>query len=357
MRCYIPDDLPPSTAPNARIASEETINSLIEEAFRITGNKLNSASGENTRLSASKWTPSGTIQIWENNTAKFVPIEGIEVKARNWLTTREGFTHDNGNFTCNGTLRGSAKYSFNWDRHHFSIRSGNVGQAENNGPEISSPWILNIGGNTTQEFWGNLFRAAYHYYYKDILNLNRPPLNEGLNPQMKIAAFDEENEEKNGHHAAGKRVFGIGNQIKIWHNDFFCHNYYATLIHELAHASHWEHYRTEYNNCDDIITESWARGVQWALTRTIWKDYVPAYGRKKQGNSNDKPEWYNYTGVVQDLIDNDFSSNDGVTGYSIKEIENTLEDTKTWNEWKDNIKNKYNNGTENNLDALFDYWN
>ena len=28
-----------------------------------------------------------------------------------------------------------------------------------------------------------------------------------------------------------------------------------------------------------------------------------------------------------------------------------------WNDWKNNIKNKYNNGTENNLDAVFDHWN
>jgi hypothetical protein len=29
----------------------------------------------------------------------------------------------------------------------------------------------------------------------------------------------------------------------------------------------------------------------------------------------------------------------------------------TWNEWRDNIKNSYNNATENNIDALFAHWN
>jgi len=48
---------------------------------------------------------------------------------------------------------------------------------------------------------------------------------------------------------------------------------------------------------------------------------------------------------------------DGVEGYTIKQIEDALEGTSTWNGWRDNIKNKYDNATENNLDALFAHWN
>ena len=48
---------------------------------------------------------------------------------------------------------------------------------------------------------------------------------------------------------------------------------------------------------------------------------------------------------------------DKVTGYTLFEIENSLIGIKTWNNWKDNIKNKYSNETESNLDAAFNYWN
>jgi hypothetical protein len=66
--------------------------------------------------------------------------------------------------------------------------------------------------------------------------------------------------------------------------------------------------------------------------------------------------------VVRDLIDNDgiyekrFVTGENVSGYTIKQIEDALIGAKTFTDWKNNIKNKYNNATENNLDAVFNYW-
>jgi hypothetical protein len=48
---------------------------------------------------------------------------------------------------------------------------------------------------------------------------------------------------------------------------------------------------------------------------------------------------------------------DDVSGYTIRQIEDALIGQRTWNEWRDNIKNSYNNATENNIDALFAHWN
>ena len=47
---------------------------------------------------------------------------------------------------------------------------------------------------------------------------------------------------------------------------------YATTIHELAHASHWELRRGEWNdnNLETKVKESWARGVEWELTRMVY---------------------------------------------------------------------------------------
>jgi hypothetical protein len=69
-----------------------------------------------------------------------------------------------------------------------------------------------------------------------------------------------------------------------------------------------------------------------------------------------------YTLVVTDMIDgigvNDtnfgFSnSNDQVSGYTIRQLEDALVGVKTWNQWRDKIKSMYNNPSENNLDKLF----
>lgn len=83
-----------------------------------------------------------------------------------------------------------------------------------------------------------------------------------------------------------------------------------------------------------------------------------------KGGSTIRPK---YTQVVVDMIDKpaNFNQNNGserllednVTGYTIRQIEDALIHQEKWNNWKNNIKNKYNNGTENNLDALFNHWN
>ena len=46
-----------------------------------------------------------------------------------------------------------------------------------------------------------------------------------------------------------------------------------------------------------------------------------------------------------------------VFGYASVHIQNSIINAPTtWNEWKDNIKNNYNNGTEEHLETLFNAW-
>ena len=43
--------------------------------------------------------------------------------------------------------------------------------------------------------------------------------------------------------------------------------------------------------------------------------------------------------------------------FGIIYIEDALKSSKTWNEWKFNLINKFDNGTENHVEALFGAWN
>lgn len=74
---------------------------------------------------------------------------------------------------------------------------------------------------------------------------------------------------------------------------------------------------------------------------------------KKKGGSSDP--YYFYTGIIEDAIDG-ISGYDQVSRYTIKELEDALRGKKTWNDWRDNIKNNYNNAAKNSLDNLFDHW-
>ena len=126
-----------------------------------------------------------------------------------------------------------------------------------------------------------------------------------------------------------------------------------TTIHELAHASHWGFSQWHYNNAQDIVVESYARGIEWELTNVFYPGY--------NGGSNMAHE---YTSLVLDLIDNPDDSNNGsenlsqdnVSGYTIRQIEDALLEKTTWSEWEQSIYNKFNNPTKEYLDELFNHW-
>ena len=139
------------------------------------------------------------------------------------------------------------------------------------------------------------------------------------------------------------------------------------MIHELAHAFHWDIGATAFNLSETIVKESWARGIERDLTKMVHSGYNAYYAR------------LNYTGIVEDLMDGfgttttskwyDFSTetwgtpdisksyNDQVSGYSIVQIENTLNSQRYWDDWRNVIINMYSNATENKVYEAFSYWN
>ena len=269
-----------------------------------------------------------------------IPIDGVKVHAR-WSThIEEDITDSLGRFSMSSFIY-EVNYSIKWDRYEYSIRSGTTDQAWYNGPKQRGDWNLCIS-NGASKFYATIHRAAHQYYYGNIGGIKRPPQNSVLGSQMKIAAMNEINDDINGRHAASLRILGIFNWIKIWNPQHRDDEIYGTTIHELAHASHWEMDHGEYNDSETIVKESYARGIQWYLTRMIYTDYEPDY-------------FYQYTGVVQDMIDG-ISGYDQVSGYTMTVIEDAIEGMTTWNSWKENIINRYDNETESNLQSLFNYW-
>ena len=360
---FIPDEQKAqntTASPNGRVASEDFIDALVEEALRITGNASTSNAGnaKSGKVARGDWTPAGRMRVWDDVTETFRAIEGLQVKARRWFTTHSGFTDANGNYTCDGTFRREANYSIDWERFEFALREGWLDGANLNGPKQEGNWDLDFGAGFTfgkDMFHARVFMAAYHYYYKDIKGLRRPPENGVLKTQLRIRCYDEANADANGTHSEERRFLALGSQIKIYNPQNNMREIYSTTIHELAHASHWNIWRNDedYDKSERIVKESWATGVDWELTRMVWPNY--------RGATTQRP---NYTQVVMDMIDNPSDVNEGsenltldnVEGYTIRQIEDALQGQKSWNDWRNEIKNRYDNGTENNLDALFAHW-
>lgn len=352
----IPDEDSDDNENQRRFISEEITNNLVDEALRITGN-LEAEDDIDNQRQGNRWRSAGKIQVWDDNFNNYIGLHGVKVRARRWYTTHTGIANTSGNYSCNGRFRRKANYSIKWKRYDFTVRkSGST--AKYKGPKKKGNWNLNIKGGR-QEYYATIFRAAHHYYYKNISGLRRPPQNSLWNTKLKIKARYETYEINgiaiNGTYNNRRKFLGMGSAIHIFNPDNNSMNIYATVIHEIAHASHWNIVgKSNMKETELAVVESWARGVEWKLTNMVYPNlYFPNYYRIDTGGSV-------YTGVVEDMIDGidlDPDKHDLVEGYTIREIEDVINGVMTMNKWKNNIKNSYENETEENLDALFDYWN
>lgn len=304
-----------------------------------------------------RWNPSGRVRI-EDTELGWRPVEGVKVRARRWFTTKTGVTDANGYFSL-GSFKRPVNYSLIWETYQFSIREkwglSLSRQAKINGPKMNQDWNVDLISHTKHWFQGTIFQAAHHYYYLNNKGLKRPPTNSFWKPQMKIRAHFEVDSIRNGKHCKGCRLFGTFARIRIYNPQRSSVEIYASTIHELAHASHWE---LRKNNWSDYhlspkVKESWAEGVQWELTRMKYPDYQGIFWNTNQSDN---------TLVVIDMIDLDgfnttnhgfFDSRDQVSGYTIQQIEELLPISSSWIVWRDNIISSYSNPTENYLEKLF----
>ena len=279
-----------------------------------------------------------------------VPVVQACVHARYFVHIETGLTDDNGYFETN-KFRCDVNYAIKWQRADFEIRNGRFLQAWYNGPNQKGDWNLNISSGMSR-MYTIIHRAAYDYYYNNPFGIQSPPKNYWYNNILSIGAFDWEDVDSNGDTAPWRRWTGAA-EVRIFKPSRVARDIYATTIHELAHASHWDLAgRFKFYNADDNVCESWARGVQWEFARRIYAGYP--------GGPTIRP---NYTQLVVDLIDSPGDSNNGATGtndqvsgYTLQQIEQALKGAKTFDQWRDNLKNLYDNGTENNLDVLFNFW-
>lgn len=305
-----------------------------------------------------EWRPHGRITLYDESKQQTIGIEGVKVRARRWFVTHTGIADGNGYYAVDGWFDGPANYWLDFERYDFSVNDHRGGVREISGPHQRVAWDYQLVD--FDKFCGNIFRAAYHYYYKDIQGLRRPPLNSFWATQVKLAAFDWYQNNDSGDSWPGRNLL-LGSLIHIYHPQNGSRGTYATTIHELAHASHWNmsyevigQLLTTYGQTDLRVCETWATGVSWVLTKMEYPDFP---GRQNDGT--------NYTNLVRDLIDSpgQESPNYGVTAptdqvesYTIRQLEDALRNQRTLTDWKNNIYNDYSNATKQHLSTLFYYW-
>ena len=337
---------------------------LEDESLQLTGNIKDEANAYLKKKK--KWQPKGKIHIFDNSLNRWVGVEGVEVKARRWYTTRKGRTNADGFYWCDGKFRRNADYSLNRERHDFSIRTGTFGQAGLGNRNKEGDWnvVLQEGD---QWFYATNYRAAYHYYYGDISNLGigRPPSNGFLKAQVKIACYIKEGR---GWHGSGLRRFGAFPRIGVYSKTTNTNGdvvnrrtdrIMTTMFHELCHAAHWKQRKGSWEKTTRRLSESWATAVGILMANDLgYNVYTKQNDTFKKIKEADDGI---YTPIFIDMIDHHNQGGccsktrprDLVSDYTLFQIEYALNFSKNLNEVKNEVKKVTSLPTERHLDDLF----
>jgi len=339
---------------------------LEDKALEITGNLSCNSGG--VALKSSRWTPHGTITVWDDVLDQQIPVQGAKVRARRWFTTHTGITDHNGSFTADGTFRREANYSIVWERPEWKIQDrllnlsiGGAGvwkQVYFNGPKQRGTWNLAIGNSANIDNsmrYAHIHRALVRYFYlnrdglrsPDVRSLLGGKLRVGYSPQPKTSnAVPYRNMTGHPH------VYIYGRSTSAGEPWLLTNQIFAVTIHELVHVAHYEligrfSFSELWLDPDGrIIPESWAEAVEWRLTNIEYnelgqasrldnqaaRDYIHIAGRFGAGRQLWGIEYSrDYTPLFIDLFDNVNQRrvnsnnislpNDNVTGYTFGVLE------------------------------------
>ncbi len=296
---FIPPDAD-STNKNASIDMIQFYEALEKESARLTGNLPADEKSDNDvkGLLPSKWTPKGTIRVWDDLLRRFIPLAYVNVHARWFTHIKADMTDENGYFQT-GSFRYTVNYAIKWETSHYTIRNGMFLQAWYNGPRRKGDWNLDIKGGESV-MYATIHRAAYKQFYGDNLGISRPVLKDGS--RTKICYRD----------CNGRAEFwgdwsstGILPDIQIWgkSNDIYktTNKIFGNTTHELGHQSHSQYVgNIKYYKISKIIRESWADAVEWAISNDEYHNLGRKYGITSAINYNHTFNTHNRWPFVED---------------------------------------------------------
>ena len=293
--------------------------------------------GESVNKS-SKWRPQGKVLYYDNSVNKTMPMEGVPVRITRGFVTHQCCTDKNGKFSFS-KRRHHVRVYVKWRRDYFHIReiSHPIQQAESTLASQTKKSVTHtfVPGYDSWRY-ASVFRAAHQYYYNhSAYGLSRPK-----DKNLIIRLSQETPSGVLGDYSRGRVLFLSDIRIYYKHAEFSkSMALFKTTVHEIAHSAHHGWNKKVYGDLSTKMKESWTRGVEWQMTKSF-------YNIKRVSLGFDK----DYTLVVRDLIDDDESKKYGlssksykesVSGISMKDVEKSLKNAKSWNKWRDNLVKLY----------------
>ena len=321
--------------------------------------------------SSTTYYPGGIIK-YVDTTHGETPLYGMQVEAytfwHNYKTTSlVSGTLNFGGKTFSGSFRYRAKFSLD----DFAIRTeDNKSDLEYVTEKTTKPFYMTFSGAYSK--YCVVFAAAHRYYYQSI-SIPRPPQNGFWKACLRIHVYPNDSGDYLGVFTKDRRgLLADRPEISIYgyssSSERYSDELYATTIHELTHAMHYNLNKDLFYSIENSVVESLARGVQLYLTKMKYPSYSMHSG------------YYNincYTGFMRDLTDSrktvycsyyeDFSSvhyspsktyYDNVDcAYTYPELVEAVKTCKTPEEWVTRIKTLYpGRVSASDLDSVYNFW-
>jgi len=364
---FIPDDHP------LYYDYEDVFDSLESKSIELCGYSESTTTDKRLSKSISKWTPSATIQVWDDLTEGYQPLEGVRVKAHTWCKNGRGVTNELGTCTVDKKFRIPVEYSIEWRRHFWRVVNNKNKEYTLCGPTKRTDWTLSLSNTDECNYViANIHKAAMIAYYKNVWSVYRPKRTNWLGCIKKLnIRYTKKSTEEGLRGESSAHGENLGNaDIEIYGRDFRgiinpSQDLFATTIHELSHWSHRLYYDKEHSNGDyqsavnGFISESWASCIEWFITTTYYSGHYGTTGYRngfQSWNRYFESSHIYYTPIFIDLIDsynqhssNSSTPNDNISEYTLPEIQNNiLRNSYNLNSLKTAL---YNNKLHNTTDA------
>ena len=348
--------------PDPETRSSNIYYTLYQELVKISHQLCNLSLPEIVQTKSAV-VPSGNITYRDSTLGKYIGCYGMSVKARRLTKTSYGHCDENGDFRCDKSYKHKWDYTVFFSRTDFEMRRDTTSTDEITLKFSDYHGPLNLVFSKSSKyidciFYCEILRAACRYYYGAIDGLRRPPYKNELSDRLYIQAMRGAT-PSGGTTGFYRHTYTRNSRptIRVYRDNPFSHDrrssaeVFNTTIHELAHASHWNQNPYFFvHSCESKVKESFATGIGICLT---WK-YHPSFRLSYHTI---------YTGIVEDLMDNDNHKAqsptiaESVSGFTISEVENSIIGVATWDQWADNIVSLYPyNQTVSEVYNLFAIW-
>lgn len=243
---------------------------LAGEITRVAYSLVNGGDASKSQVITS-WRPSGVVQVWDDFTCDYVPLEGLQLYITHppIAVPYAVETDLNGYFEGNLTFSDNITYIIQWKGDEWAIKFDGMVPAITVSTSSREPLSLQISKSDSAAYNAATVYRAATFYWNLAYDCTPPTMSE----TVKITCHGE-NHGQNG--VVGKfhpDYYVDESIIEIWCKNRASHDIISTTLHELAHAVHYSAVDdgTYYRSTSRVIRESWAKFIQNKLVDRLYQ--------------------------------------------------------------------------------------